>query len=274
MRVISPAKVDNAKVLDLIAENYPDIKKYVPSIRNANFRYLRQRGNPGSLQSINLPKEAKDNLEMVYGTEAKKNNLSWIATYRKAKNFSHCPLCGNDGPTQLEHYLPQAHYAEHTIFSWNLIPTCGMCNLKRGKHANAPGEPLPLIHPYFDSEIINRGVLSVEFVLPYEAIGFVPKICEPEGMPLTPELLNRLKRQIARCIDNERFETSLNSKWNIWRGKVGKFKNAQELKADLTRDLRATVGPTGANSWESAFLRGLLADTNAMHWLYKNPIEL
>lgn len=274
MRVISPQKVDNAKVLDLISENHLEIKKYIPSIRSANFRYLRQRGNPGSLQSINLPKDAKEILEGLYGNEAKKNNLHWINEYRKAKNFSHCPLCGNDGPTQLEHYLPQAHYAEHTIFSWNLIPTCGMCNQKRGKHANAPGEPLPLIHPYFDSEIINRGVLSVEFILPYEAIGFLPKICEPENMPLCSDLLKRLERQIARCINNDRFETSLTSKWNIWRSKVNKFKNVQELKADLEIDLRATIGPTGANSWDSAFLRGLLADTNAMQWLYKNPVAL
>ncbi|WP_431101876.1 hypothetical protein [Roseateles noduli] len=151
MRTIRPpSKANNAKVLRLLASGSTVVSSHVASLRKACVTYLETGGDPSRNKPLQLPTSVAAELDELYKAKRVRDGLQWIKTYRSAKGLSHCPLCGNNGPTTLEHYLPRAHFSEFTIFSWNLIPSCGTCNSKRNKYASTPTTSTPLIHPYLD----------------------------------------------------------------------------------------------------------------------------
>ncbi|WP_431101875.1 hypothetical protein [Roseateles noduli] len=86
-------------------------------------------------------------------------------------------------------------------------------------------------------------------------------------------MLARVEHQIDRCINTTRFHETLVSKWNVWRGKASGYKTLRGLRNGLQRELAATVGPMGENSWDAVFLRAVLADPEALAWMHTNPIQ-
>jgi hypothetical protein len=270
MKILKPARVDNATALKLLCQNSAISKPYIQKIGKAYLQYVRRRGRPRALVPLNLPKAVVDELYEFYKSKRKRDGLNWIAKYRRAAGLSHCPLCGNPGPSHLEHYLPRTPYAEFTIFSWNLLPSCGLCNGKRSNHANPPGETNPLIHPYFDKLIYGEPMLSARIVRPLGGVRFEPVAITS----FDPPVLQRIERQIKACVDVDRFNNYLVSKWNIWRGKASEYGETARIREELDRELRASVGPTGNNSWDAAFLRAILADNDALDWLAQNVIDI
>lgn len=270
MKILKPNYIDNIKSLNLLWKNSPLCRPYVQKIRRSYQQYLQGQARPDLLDPVGLPPLVVDELYSFYKGHRKRDGLQWIDTYRGAPDLSHCPLCGNSGPSQLEHYLPRSPYAEFSTFSWNLIPSCGLCNGKRGKNGNAPGQKIPLIHPYFDESIYGQSMLSARILINLDSVKFEPVAIGPFNI----NVLERIERQIGCCINLERFNAHLVSKWNIWRGKASVYGTPKQIKEHLRIELEASVGPTGKNSWDVAFLRALLTDGDALQWLAINQINL
>lgn len=63
-----------------------------------------------------------------------------------------CPYCGGIGrPQSLDHYLPKAHYPQHSVNPQNLIPACRDCNTGKSNDL-ATVANRQYIHPYLDSD--------------------------------------------------------------------------------------------------------------------------
>lgn len=64
---------------------------------------------------------------------------------------SKCGYCNHDTPTQLDHYLPKATFAEYAFCPINLVPSCSNCNSssKKGNHVPTSSSDV-LFHPYYD----------------------------------------------------------------------------------------------------------------------------
>ncbi|MEZ9337518.1 HNH endonuclease [Vibrio splendidus] len=65
-----------------------------------------------------------------------------------------CPFCGDIGhTTNLDHFLPKAHFPEFSIMPLNLVPSCRDCNMGEKGQAYATREDNQTIHPYVDRNI-------------------------------------------------------------------------------------------------------------------------
>lgn len=68
-----------------------------------------------------------------------------------------CPFCGDIGQTtNLDHFLPKAHFPEFSITPLNLVPSCRDCNMGEKGQAYATIEDEQAIHPYVDKDIFYQ----------------------------------------------------------------------------------------------------------------------
>ncbi len=170
-----------------------------------------------------------------------------------------CPYCGFGEPTELDHYLPKAHYGELAIYPRNLVPSCGPCN--NAKRTIVPGAaPGPgLIHPYFQAltdEVFMRadvgfagGALDVTFRI--------------EAETLNPSLAQMLQFQLDRLKLNERYPRQINKFLFEQRTAILMFKElglTTEVLTDyLLRSATSLAGNFGHNDWRPALLQALAA---------------
>jgi 5-methylcytosine-specific restriction endonuclease McrA len=86
-------------------------------------------------------------------------------------NIEKCPYCMLKPPSTWDHYFPQVHYPEFSVFHGNLIYICSDCNRRKGAHHSE--KQLEFLHPYFYgaaheiilfcSASLIRGRLSLQY---------------------------------------------------------------------------------------------------------------
>lgn len=263
-----PPRASNNLVLKQIASKSPVVAPRVIALRNAYLQYHHQQGNPSNLIPIGLSKNESDVIYEIYKGETKKYEVNWIGKYRSAPEQTYCPLCGAPNPSQLEHYLPRAHYPEFTVLSWNLVPTCAVCNPKRGHHAHSPGVTKPLVHPYYERKLLIQPLFNVRIIRPFSAVSFIPVTCPG---PFSPSIIERLEHQITHCFDNENFNRWLANKlWPEKHAELSGLSTAQAM-GKIAQKVKISRKTTGMNSWDTMFFRALLADSEAVRWLCETP---
>jgi hypothetical protein len=62
-------------------------------------------------------------------------------------NIEKCPYCMLQSPSTWDHYFPQAHYPEFSIYHGNLVYVCSDCNHEKSDHYSEV--QLEYLHPYF-----------------------------------------------------------------------------------------------------------------------------
>ncbi len=60
-----------------------------------------------------------------------------------------CPLCLQRAVSQVDHYLPKAHYPAFAVDPRNLVPVCTDCNWEKGEAVISKANER-VVHPYFD----------------------------------------------------------------------------------------------------------------------------
>jgi hypothetical protein len=87
------------------------------------------------MTEIDIPDDVKESLIHCY--EVKTTTIQNLIkdTYSNLYNkFSElCPYCGIGRHSTIDHYLPKKIFPEFSIYSRNLIPTCNICNQKKGE---------------------------------------------------------------------------------------------------------------------------------------------
>ncbi|MCB6184218.1 hypothetical protein LIN78_11740 [Leeia sp. TBRC 13508] len=272
MSNVIPIRVSNNRVLKQIETQKPAMATTVPLLRNAYLNYHAHKGHPAALVPLTLTEAERNALYDIYQGETQKYEVKWIGKFRNAPNQTYCPLCGSPNPSQLEHYLPRAHYPEFTLLSWNLVPTCAICNPKRGHHAHAPMEEMTLVHPYYEEMLFTQNLFSVLIVPPFSAVSFVPVTCPG---PFSQKIIRRLERQIEICFDKEKLNRWLANKlWKEMHAELSGIATQKDAMAKIVNKLKIYQKTTGSNSWDSIFFRGLIADDNAVQWLCNTPSDI
>jgi hypothetical protein len=258
----------NFETLRKLSTESPSLLTYSECIQRSYAMYRQQQGCPSSINPIGLNKSTREFLKERYESPAKKYGLNWIKKLRDNHELAYCPMCGSATVKTLEHYLPKANYPEFYIFSLNLIPSCSTCNQKRSNNANAPGSPIPLLHPYFDSDILDRGFLFTEITPPYEAPMFLPIF---DNAQITGITRDRVQRHITKSVDRNAFHAWSKNQWTEWKTKANRESSLNSFLTLISQHLSDHVQVSGQNTWTAAFLRGLHANHNAANWLMLNP---
>lgn len=172
-----------------------------------------------------------------------------------------CPYCCLNETQTLDHYLPKSKFPEYTLFSFNLIPVCYICNSKYKKEKYRNGESRLFIHPYIDNineleiylAIINssNGVIKLNYII-----------------DLPDDTDNEL-----RVVINNHFESlELNSRFKKFGlDYISNMSDAFriELENGTLEDSISTkyidcIAENGLNHWKSALLKALMFDPSPL----------
>lgn len=169
-----------------------------------------------------------------------------------------CPFCGIGESSTLDHYLPKELYPEFSIFSKNLVPSCGSCNTRKSTLVVDKDTSVRcFLHPYYDVIPKSRFV-SLDLVIGKDAIALRYKMVHPSGMSsqVFDHLSSHFKRlQIAdRCRKMSLFHLRDRRKaFARFFSKGGAARVSLELNDDAA-DLEEESGP---NHWQALLYRSL-----------------
>lgn len=122
----------------------------LPRIRNRYAAYSQIELN-NRIAADNFTQSEKEALQSLYSskTQTAKSIIESITTIHLLIQAGCCLSCGIGEPDEVDHFLPQEHFPEFSIFHKNLVPICGTCNQIKGK--NIPGGARDYFHPMFDN---------------------------------------------------------------------------------------------------------------------------
>jgi hypothetical protein len=262
-----PKRADGAR-LGSVASQYPGIRPWVIPLRVAYTTYLSRQAN--GLSALKLTPQAISALKLAYSSKALAAKLNWIEELHSGHNLTHCPLCGGLGARTIEHHLSQTHYPEFAVFSGNLIPSCGVCNSKRGA-VNKPGSILTTLHPYFDHGILSNPLIYVMIKQPWLAPAF-----KLRRIPIADRTIrHRVNHHLVKNVDMAAFKTWTAGRWGDFRAKiVTDHSTVQSLEGALEKMLAIDACSKNHNSWDAALVRGVLRTPSLMSWLLANQLPV
>jgi hypothetical protein len=171
--------------------------------------------------------------------------------------FGICPLCGAGKVSTVDHYLPKSVYAQFSILSENLVPSCADCN--KAKLESYPTTPQDQpFHPYFDSVEADRWLFGE--VVTYQGVSVAFSV-EPPGQ-WSAILAARARRHFELFRLGEFYATLAAQELSEVRGRLEAM--YQQGGADLVRDdlqLSAdSAREVHINSWKTAMYDALAQD--------------
>ena len=187
-----------------------------------------------------------------------------------------CPMCGSAGAGQVDHYLPQADYAEFSIFSRNLVPACPNCNNGRRTAVKGASHPARAMHPYYDQfleDTLFKAVFEGDYAEPSITIELV------DDQHPQKEILLFHKENVLQ--KNNQLEGWLDASWGKFvetprkvidvylDGKKAKKKNITKALKRFEHS-KSEVEFGTPNNWWSILLIGILEDDQLLKWLVKN----
>jgi len=162
-----------------------------------------------------------------------------------------CPQCRISEAFELDHFLPKESYPEFSIYSQNLVPSCGRCNSLKGADDSAR-----YLHAYYD-EVPRRRFLNASVQLrPGNVwVSFTVDVTKIDA-PLAEKIAN----QFTKLQLGERYSMQASEKLSSYAPSLERTFAAAGVagvKADLRALLRTTMN-NGVNYWEVVFLIALL----------------
>lgn len=184
------------------------LKKYkigvdnILKIKIRECRYASYKLFGGSLFDKQNDSDIIEKLNKMYEYDFVQNR--WKGHYDKIKiSRKVCPYCGFGEISEIDHFLPKSIYPEFSVFYFNLVPSCHICNSKKGNKKNI------CIHPYLENIKDIDKMLWAEFKLKNGSLIFyyhkqknIPFIVENHVD--TFDILNRYSLQALKDFDNEK----------------------------------------------------------------------
>ncbi len=222
--------------LDAIVERYDDYVARAPLL--------------AGLPQLPVDLEAADLLRSLFDRTEPRGSLWPLRTALMGRTRT-CPQCRISEAFELDHFLPKESYPEFSIYSRNLVPSCGRCNSLKGPDASAQ-----YLHAYYDqiprrrflnaSVQLRPGIVWVSFTVD------VTKIDEP--------LAGKITYQFAALHLGERYSMQAAERLGSYAPSLERTfatSGVNGVKADLRALLRSTMN-NGVNHWEVVFLIALL----------------
>ncbi|MBJ9370473.1 HNH endonuclease [Acinetobacter sp. TGL-Y2] len=221
---------------------------------------------------LNLYKKNRYNIN-------KNHPISQLIDISKERNDGNCYYCGAYEIDNIDHFLPEGqedsksgkYFPQLCVMSYNLVPSCGVCNRKKSTHVGIYATNT-FIHPYFskflDDEFLRCDVL---FDRTLKTITFTYSI----ELPPSWSLLNkkRLLWQFDRLDLFMRYSTKaygnlkkVQQKYKETLESDGK----QALYDQLVSEINSIDDYLGVNNWESVMYVALINKLNDFIFFLKN----
>lgn len=258
MRSLQYKKIADKSILPAITKHYAVLQAIEADIRNAYRRYVRTKGLPIT-PPLKTCSSQKDALIAAYENRPKAAKLEWIDLL-SYNGLESCPFCGGDGARTVEHYLPKACYPEFSVFSLNLMPSCGSCNTKRN-NINEYGAPTALLHPYFDKALLDRVSLYIDIKVEHGVPDFGPLLYDQGG--LTDDEICRVDHHIDCSVDEVTYFNKCRALFAEVRGRAKRWPTIVDFRQEvILYEFHLCCESGYYNSWRYAFYHGLnrLAD--------------
>lgn len=257
--------IDDDAILVALA---PSVRLHNSTLRRVLSAYAEYRKTKGSstTSQLSLSYPWPDKFSDLYEGRAIKYDLKWIETIATSTKYGYCSMCGAETHKTVDHFLPRSPWAEFSFFSLNLVPSCGICNTKRGNRANAPGTTPRLLHPYFDEKILVKRLHVTGIKGPYEAPEFEPNVCH--SLKRTEAL--RARRHMKQSIDLVVYHQFCSNRWSELKQEIKRLKTKSAVKKRLKTLLEDSVSTSGPNSWKTAFYAGAYGSPSVISWLFTN----
>ncbi|WP_396660063.1 HNH endonuclease signature motif containing protein [Methylobacterium bullatum] len=169
---------------------------------------------------------------------------------------SHCPVCGIDPPTELDHQLPQSIFKPLSIHARNLVPLCHSCNHTKLAGFGVGGRAF--LHVYYD-KLPDLDFLQANIAVNGNTLVATYSIDAAAALP--PGFTDRLTGQMETLKLNQRYQQEVNTyisshaaALHLTYGAIG-----QEGVVDLLRlQTRYETQAFHRNHWRPALLRALV----------------
>lgn len=171
-----------------------------------------------------------------------------------------CPYCYQLNASQVDHYLPKAHFGEYSIHAPNLVPICGKCNGKKLNRYTRVGGGRRYLHPYFDFIPTSINQILVAELSVDSAITIEFDIARPNG--LSDEIWQMLCTQFADLDLRTRY---MEEATEMMMSMLGSYYahhargGATELAIQLRIEQNSKTSMYGRNHWWPVTLSTLAA---------------
>lgn len=232
--------------------------------------YLRSRGNPWKVTGYVGNGALNGAMTALYTSSIKE--VGYIREMRQSNAGRCCSMCGSLRSTQIDHFLPQHHYPEFSIFKPNLFPICG-CNQSKSNKTIGPHLGERFLHPVYDRKISDRAIYV--------------RIRDHSGAP-TYEVIFKKPKRVRDSAAFDFHTRTLVSKDGVKRYVTDGFekfcrrpssvvtvlkRKNPASKAELVDMLcdqieEASREHRTKNNWESVFLHALL-ERRTLNWIWR-----
>lgn len=187
MRSIPPPAINDRALYDSItaAKREPRCRRLAlarPRVLAAYAAYRLLAPDLDTLEAAHLPQPRQEALRHAYTVETQPMTDLRGRLLERAES-ARCPFCGISESSTLDHYLPKELYPEFSVYSRNLVPSCGFCNnLKRELIVDNDTGVRVFVHPYFDF-IPREDFLNVRVRISNNALILSYRLQRPANMP-------------------------------------------------------------------------------------------
>jgi hypothetical protein len=232
--------------------HYKSLAGIREQIKIAYREYVLKKGSP-SIIPIMIDTTQRAEFENAYSNKSIGAGLSWISELY-INGLNSCPFCGGDGARTIEHYLPQASYPEFSVYSLNLLPSCGSCNSKRNS-LNAYGAATRPLHPYFDKRILNKLNAYTVVTLKSGIIGFDLSY---DRLQFTEEEQLRIDYHMEISLDETSYINRTLDSLETLKISAEKYISPAKFRAQVIDDqIYISERKKDYNSWHHALCKGL-----------------
>ena len=286
MKKITKPKIKARDVVKDSVDNMQNLKLKQDILNNlhvfdkAEIEFNSKKQN-NTLYSI-IQKETISNLvdaselkKLYTSRMLKKENLArkyYDSIFLSAANGK-CPFCSQRIVKTLDHYLPKSEYPIYSVVPINLVPSCADCN--KDKLADIPKcSKDETLHPYYDDvegEIwLSSKIVTINPDLEIEFYVSPPK-------KWSKLLYDRAKNHLIAYKLNELYSIHAVEEFhNIKQQLVRLFqKGGSVLLKEHLEDCYESRLSYDKNSWQTAFYRGLINDTDFINGMFiaQNSIQ-
>lgn len=168
-----------------------------------------------------------------------------------------CYLCGFRDISEVDHFLPRKIFPEFSTFTFNLIPVCGTCNLKKLEHYKTCNDQLAFIHAYFVDIPLTHSYLQVDLEF-NQAVLPSFRIIQTPGM--SKQVFETLQYQFSyfglNDVYSEQAIESLDRK-SFAFGEHYRIGGSEKLRDYLDIEARSLILALNPNYWECALFTAI-----------------
>ncbi len=217
----------------------------------------------GKLEDINrLAENHPNRSELDSLKKCYDYNTGVINTLRQAilATTDSCPYCQiNNELNKRDHYLPKALFAEFSILSLNLIPTCDICNEIKSYNVFNQTERR-IIHPYYD-QINNHRFLCADISIYNDTPVVNYRVENIES--IDPYLFEVIKKHFEVLNLQKRYGKISHKELHRTIRCFGRNAPCRKCPIEITRYFNGEADNSkenyGVNHWNTALLHGMAA---------------